>query len=393
MKARSFFAALFVLLLCLTCGLSACKDTTADTGVTFIVDGEVYATVSSSGQETITLPSDPTKDGYAFSGWFYDDGVWNQPFDAGYYSDKDITDVIKVYAKWLTEADNRDVSVTDAGGASISGTKLDLKIAFTTSVFNFYDNIKVSDGATFKVYSDIACTAEVSTGDTALAVGNNVFYVKVSNESGSVSKVYTFTIYRGATYNVTFELGSGISTKGISLPDNASFAEDTKISALPLPTIDSGNFLGWYYDNALTKKAADDDVITKDITLYANVNRVGEDLNAIKTSTYLSYSDAETDFSFTVAADDESDVRKSLVVYNLSDSNESVGYVITKVADKTFKIEAADGFTAGSTYKAELQDGCKYIVDDVIQSEETVTLNFIIKKEEVQNLKLSDGIF
>ena len=37
--------------------------------VTFVVDGEVYQTVSVNYGETITLPEEPTKEGHTFSGW------------------------------------------------------------------------------------------------------------------------------------------------------------------------------------------------------------------------------------------------------------------------------------------------------------------------------------
>ena len=64
--------------------------------VSFMVNGELYQTVSSDQDGNVALPADPTPDeGYTFDGWFLDEGTWEIPFTA----DTEITSNLEVYAK------------------------------------------------------------------------------------------------------------------------------------------------------------------------------------------------------------------------------------------------------------------------------------------------------
>jgi hypothetical protein len=60
---------IFILLL-LAATVAACKK--IEFKVSFIVDDEVYATLNTSGDETIKMPDDPTKEAVLFDGWFWD---------------------------------------------------------------------------------------------------------------------------------------------------------------------------------------------------------------------------------------------------------------------------------------------------------------------------------
>ena len=50
--------------------LSACKGKVNNFNLSFRVDGEVYQTITTTGNEGITIPENPTKTGYEFGGWF-----------------------------------------------------------------------------------------------------------------------------------------------------------------------------------------------------------------------------------------------------------------------------------------------------------------------------------
>ena len=41
-----------------------------------MIDDEIYHTVETTGNEKINFPENPTKTGYNFDGWFYDEGTW-----------------------------------------------------------------------------------------------------------------------------------------------------------------------------------------------------------------------------------------------------------------------------------------------------------------------------
>ena len=71
--------------------------------VEFIVDGEVYKTVSTTDKESIEIPENPKKEGFDFKGWYLDDGIWNDKFTANSLLDTPISDdmVLKVYARFI----------------------------------------------------------------------------------------------------------------------------------------------------------------------------------------------------------------------------------------------------------------------------------------------------
>ncbi|MBQ8289914.1 MAG: leucine-rich repeat protein [Clostridia bacterium] len=70
--------------------------------ISFVVDGQVYDTVKTSGNETISMPENPTKEGYTFDGWYWDEGSWEKPFTENSLLDAPIQQSISLYAKWQT---------------------------------------------------------------------------------------------------------------------------------------------------------------------------------------------------------------------------------------------------------------------------------------------------
>lgn len=66
--------------------------------ITFYVGNHDYETISSNGEETLELPDDPVKSGYEFQGWYFDDGIWNLPFDESTYRSIPLEEDVSVYA-------------------------------------------------------------------------------------------------------------------------------------------------------------------------------------------------------------------------------------------------------------------------------------------------------
>lgn len=88
--------------------------------VEFIVDGEVYKTVSTRDKSEIDVPKNPEKEGFDFDGWYLDNGRWNNKFTANSLLDAPISDdmVLKVYAKFIPiteEAENFLFKACDGG--------------------------------------------------------------------------------------------------------------------------------------------------------------------------------------------------------------------------------------------------------------------------------------
>ena len=97
-------------------GLSACSignspsDEGKSTTITFMVDGEVYETVTvkdSSGK----MPADPQKNGYAFKGW-YEDESFTLKFDFTAYIQSADRENITVYAYFEPNADAQRRTIT-----------------------------------------------------------------------------------------------------------------------------------------------------------------------------------------------------------------------------------------------------------------------------------------
>ena len=97
-------AALFALVMVLTllALAAACINTEPpieQTTITYMSDGEVYATVDVSSDEIPSAPANPEKAGYKFVGWFEDE-AFETPFNfAEYAADEDRSN-ITVYAKF-----------------------------------------------------------------------------------------------------------------------------------------------------------------------------------------------------------------------------------------------------------------------------------------------------
>lgn len=92
-----------------------------DFSINFVVDGEVYDTVSTGGREIIEMPENPTKDGYIFDGWYLDKDAWEKPFDADCLLDAPLSSDMSVYAKW-EELLNDDENGSDTGSGEGSDT-------------------------------------------------------------------------------------------------------------------------------------------------------------------------------------------------------------------------------------------------------------------------------
>ena len=190
MKRLLSVIALTVVLLALLV-FSAC-DKSVKFNVEFIVDGEVYSTVATGGGKTIELPQEPTKEGYSFVGWYKDNGIWQKPFKAESLVGATLSSDMKVYARW--EERSEDVGSSDGSEQKISSDKLTVNgneisgtISHSAEVFNFAEDITVSPDAVWVVSTDAFGMQAVATKTVPLELGENVFYIHVTDADQSVS--------------------------------------------------------------------------------------------------------------------------------------------------------------------------------------------------------------
>ena len=94
------------------------------------------------------------------------------------------------------------LSVQTPTGATITGQTITASVA--NSVTSQIVAVTTSPDASWKLFSDAACTSEIIGKVMTLAVGNNTAYIEVNAEDGSTKKVYTIVISRAdAFYNIT----------------------------------------------------------------------------------------------------------------------------------------------------------------------------------------------
>lgn len=93
--------ALLALVCLMVIGVTSCAAVKFD--INFMVDGESYGKIITTGKEILSLPDDPKKEGYTFDGWYWDEGIWEKPFTANSLLDAPLTSNLSVYAHFVEE--------------------------------------------------------------------------------------------------------------------------------------------------------------------------------------------------------------------------------------------------------------------------------------------------
>ena len=93
---------------------TACTESPISFKVNFVVDGEVVKTIDTAGNEKISLPENPKKDGYDFDGWFWDKDVWEKPFTANSLLDAPLSSDMSVYAKFTIKHEHNYTAIITA---------------------------------------------------------------------------------------------------------------------------------------------------------------------------------------------------------------------------------------------------------------------------------------
>lgn len=75
MNKKIVRVSIIVLLVVLSLVMSSCKKDVEYT-LNFDVDGTTYKTITTLGDAEISIPENPSKEGYKFLGWFWDKDVW-----------------------------------------------------------------------------------------------------------------------------------------------------------------------------------------------------------------------------------------------------------------------------------------------------------------------------
>ena len=191
-KVVIVIACLMLAVLCAVV-LAACNDTETYT-VTFMVrengttgDWQQYTTVDTNDDGSVTLPAEPTVDGYTFRDWYTDEACSAD----NVFDESNVTGDITVYAL-MAEA-NITLNVTDGSGTAtqIAGTLSALSQTTTEQEAAAAEENLTFDGW----YTDAAFTQKYSDGMDATALYGR-YMAKVTYDNG-YEELYTELVTPG----------------------------------------------------------------------------------------------------------------------------------------------------------------------------------------------------
>ena len=192
---------LFVALALAACGKVEFK-------LNFMVEDEVYATINTNGAEVIKMPTNPTKEGFVFDGWYWDKDSWQRPFTANSLLDAPLSSDMSVYAKWSTPDSVQGTGVEISSFEIVGENEFNLIVPNQTVTLSLGDYVSVNSKSSWTLSTDIYGNNTIASKTASLAVGDNLYYILVTADNGT-SQLYTLNIRRKPIYNVIFDTNGG----------------------------------------------------------------------------------------------------------------------------------------------------------------------------------------
>ena len=314
MQKRSLTIIVIALLCALVTAFALVGCGKVDFKLNFVVDGEVYDTISTNGKEAIKLPDNPKKDGYIFDGWYWDNEFWKKPFTANSLLDTPLSSDMSVYAKFEKEEAVKGTQAEFVGFEKTGENKYLKKVSNDTEIFSLGTSVKVNSKSSWQLSSDVYGNNVIASKTATLSAGDNYYYVNVIADDGTM-QLYTLNIRRRKIYTVEFDTfggtdiekqyieedscatapatanRTGYTFKSWAFDFSTPIVENTVISAkwnvitynieyvlnggennslnptiytiesedivLQIPSKTGYDFIGWYTDKALTEKVED----------------------------------------------------------------------------------------------------------------------------------------
>ena len=199
---KKYFGFVFLLVFAVSASLFVgCGK--VDSKLNFVVDGEVYATISTNGEESIKLPANPEKEGYVFDGWYWDNEVWKKPFTANSLLDTPLSSDMSVYAKFEKEEAVKGTQAEFVGFEKTGENKYLKKVPNDTEIFSLGTSVKVNSKSSWQLSSDVYGNNVIASKMATLSAGDNYYYVNVIADDGTM-QLYVLNIRRREIYMVTF---------------------------------------------------------------------------------------------------------------------------------------------------------------------------------------------
>ncbi|MDD3123315.1 MAG: InlB B-repeat-containing protein [Candidatus Izemoplasmatales bacterium] len=244
--------------------LTACDGTsTVEFTISFNSNGgSECAPVTVSENGTFQLPTNPTKEGYEFGGWFLDNETFLQAFSGKSSVKSDVT----VYAKWTEKTIDPEPEIVNPK-LTVSKTEYVLKETLTAKIEFVLDKGTFSDAVVeFKSLDESIVTIDANGNLTGNKGGKTTVEVAVKDfpetkvvVSVEVYKTITITeqttIYIGEETQLEFKIDGVLATDVVwtTLEEKiATVDANGKVSALAVGSVIIRGVSGYYtYENTI----------------------------------------------------------------------------------------------------------------------------------------------
>lgn len=265
---KKHFIALLSMMMCfvLSVGIFTACDTETEVPkkytISFYDGDELVDTIETYGNEEISMPAAPKKEGFTFKGWFSDKGIWKDELTKDTFVGQVLTEDINVYAYYLENEtpvaseytitfyiDGEAVdSIETSGNERLTLPAAPEKDDHTFEGW-FFDNGTWQERLTANTYEETPLTEDVSV---------YAYYKKIGGSEPEQPQEYT----------VIFEVDHGTPIAPITT---------SRIDEEPQTTRYGYTFAGWYKDGGFVKKAVFPYEVTEDLTLYAKWTQSGSE--------------------------------------------------------------------------------------------------------------------
>jgi len=174
--------------------LSSCNST-----ISYTIDfdsngGADVSSVETGGSSVITMPDNPTKEGFLFDGWYWDNNTFERPFTANSLLELPLSSNVTVYAKWFNEDDANALYLILVEGAIL------YSLCEGITSFTMEDLIEaqyiVGDVFDLTGYLDaFNAPLTITLADIYITVSENIATIVCSKlKPGTFLKIYGFDI-------------------------------------------------------------------------------------------------------------------------------------------------------------------------------------------------------
>ena len=255
---------LILIISLLTTVLVSCGG--VDFKVNFVVGDDVYDSVATNGNETIKLPANPTKEGYEFEGWYWDNGKWKNPFTVNSLLNTPLAADMGVYAKFTHNEHSFDKETVVNPTCTDKGYTLRECECGETSKTDYVLTID-------HTYSDFQIRTEATTFSTGLKERICTACGYVDTEVIPKEQI-TIQYNQNGNFDFTFDYDYSTTTpitpSTPSVPNYGEIKTDVSISEKTI-TVKGSALTEDRYDGIITTiegTFADNDIVIEDLEDY-----------------------------------------------------------------------------------------------------------------------------